>query len=81
VSAGVPSVAVASVAAIVTTGNTSSSTIVTVALAGDPTVYAAFALSVTITVSLPSTDVSSIVVTVIAAELCPTGITTLPVRF
>jgi hypothetical protein len=59
----------------------SLSTIVTVALAGVPTVYAAFALSVTITVSLPSTDVSSIGVTVIAAELCPIGITTLPLKF
>jgi hypothetical protein len=50
---------------------------VTVPLDGDPTVYAAFAVRVNITVSLPSAMLSSTVVTVIGAEPLPAGIVTL----
>jgi hypothetical protein len=57
---------------------TSLSAIVTVALLGDPTVYAALPLSVTTTVSFPSTALSSIGATVIVAELKVAGIPTLP---
>ena len=64
---------------IVTVGNdaTSSLLIVTVALAGLPTVYAAFALKVAMTVSSLSTTVSSIGVTVIVALAAVAGIVTL----
>jgi len=56
---------------------TSSLVIVTVALLGEPTVYAALALNVTTTVSLLSTAVSLIGVTVTAADADPAGINTL----
>jgi hypothetical protein len=73
------SAAFASVAATVTVGKaTSSSAIVTVAVLGEPAVYEALELKVTVTVSLPSTTVSCIGVTVIVAEADPAGITTLP---
>src|ERR1043166_1449816 len=79
VSEGLPSVALASATAIETLGSAgSSSVIVTAALDGFPTVYAAFGVSVTTTVSSPSATASLMVVTVIGAELCPAPITTLP---
>ena len=76
---GPASVAAASLALIVTAGkeDTSSLVIVTVALPGDPIVYAAFALNVTTTVSSLSTAVSLTGVTVVAADADPTGIVTL----
>jgi hypothetical protein len=55
----------------------SSSVIVTVALLGEPIEYAAFELSVTITVSLLSTNVSLIGVTVMRADADPDAIVTL----
>jgi hypothetical protein len=55
----------------------SSLVIVTVALLGDPIVYAALELNVTTTVSLLSTAVSLIGVTVTVADADPTGIDTL----
>jgi hypothetical protein len=55
----------------------SSSVIVTVALLGEPIVYAAFELNVTITVSLLSTNVSLMGVTVINADADPAPIVTL----
>jgi hypothetical protein len=66
-------------AVIVTVGKvaTSSLVIVTVALLGEPTVYAAFELKVTTTVSLLSTAVSLTGVTVIVAESDFLGIVTL----
>ncbi len=76
---GPASVAVGSLAVIVTVGkgDTSSLVIVTVALLGVPTVYAALALNVATTVSSLSTNVSLIGVTVIAADADPIGIVTL----
>ena len=61
-------------------GGSSLSTIVTVALVGTPNVYAASALSESMTVSLPARAVSSKVLTTIGAELAPAGISTLPVK-
>jgi hypothetical protein len=60
-------------------GDTSSLVIVTVALLGEPTVYAYVSLesNVTITVSLPSTTISLIGVTVTAADADFLGIVTL----
>jgi hypothetical protein len=51
--------------------------IVTVALLGEPTVYAPLELNVATTVSLLSTAVSLIGVTVFAADADPAGIVTL----
>jgi hypothetical protein len=56
---------------------TSSLVIVTVALLGEPTVYAALELNVTTTVSSLSTTVSLIGVTVTAVDADPAGIDTL----
>jgi hypothetical protein len=67
-------------AVIVTDGKeeaTSSLVIVTVALLGLPTVYAALALNATTTVSLLSTAVSLIGVTVFVTDADPAGIVTL----
>ena len=73
-----PRVIVAGVTEIVGPAGGSSSTMVTVALFGLPTVYPVPAPSVQTIVSLPSAMLSSIGVTVIAAEDCPVGIMTLP---
>ena len=73
---GPASVAVASVALIVTV-EPSSLAIVTVALPGDPIMYAALELNVATTVSLLSTTVSFIGVTVITVDVALLGIVTL----
>ncbi len=67
----------ASLAVIVTAGRVESlSAIVTVALEGETMLYAAFALRVTITVSLLSTELSSRGVTMMGADEAPAGIVT-----
>ena len=73
---GPASVAVASVAVIVTV-KPSSLAIVTAALPDDPIMYAAFELNVATTVSLLSTAVSLIGITVFADDVDPAGIVTL----
>jgi hypothetical protein len=75
---GPTSEAEASGAVTVTTGKQSagSSAIVTVALFGLPTVYAAFGVNVTIAASLPSQPVSAFGVSVMSTEGCPAGIVT-----
>ena len=64
---------------IVTVGSDAPSSliIVTVALLGEPTVYAALLLNAAITVSLPSTAVSLIGVTDIVADADPAYIVAL----
>ncbi len=75
---GPASVAVASVATIVTVGVKSSSVMVTVAVLGAPTVYAASGVRVSSTPSSPSTAASSIGVIVSVTLASPGRIVTTP---